>query len=62
MGKASWNVHGGGKVTANNNGLDGIDSTVQFGLFDWIDSNGMEIADLYEQRLKYLEFADQAGF
>lgn len=49
-------------MTANNDRSDGIDPTVRFGLFDWIDTNGMEIADLYEQRLKYLEFADEAGF
>ena len=49
-------------MTGNNAGSDPSASPVQFGLFDWIDNNGMEIADLYEQRLKYLEFADQAGF
>ena len=35
---------------------------VRFGIFDWIDSNGENAADLYEQRLKYLEYADAAGF
>ena len=35
---------------------------VRFGIFDWIDSNGGVAADLYEQRLKFLEFADKAGF
>ena len=35
---------------------------VRFGIFDWIDSNGGQAADLYEQRLKYLEYADAAGF
>ena len=54
--------HGGGELTANHIGTDSINPTVRFGLFDWIDSNGMQIADLYEERLKYLEFADQAGF
>ena len=49
-------------MTANNTGTDGFDPTVRFGLFDWIDSNGMQIADLYEERLKYLEYADEAGF
>ena len=49
-------------MTVNNAESGGIDPTVRFGLFDWIDTNGMETADLYEQRLKYLEFADQAGF
>ncbi|MFQ6029691.1 MAG: LLM class flavin-dependent oxidoreductase [Dehalococcoidia bacterium] len=36
--------------------------SLKFGIFDWIDSNGQEIADLYEERLNYLEYADQAGF
>ncbi|MFP6635997.1 MAG: LLM class flavin-dependent oxidoreductase, partial [Dehalococcoidia bacterium] len=49
-------------MTVNNAESNGIDPTVRFGLFDWIDTNGMETADLYEQRLKYLAFADQAGF
>lgn len=35
---------------------------VRFGIFDWIDSNGSDTADLYEQRLKFLEYADRAGF
>ena len=35
---------------------------MDFGIFDWIDSTGSELADLYESRLKLLEFADQAGF
>ena len=35
---------------------------VRFGIFDWIDSNGGMTADLYEQRLRYLEYADAAGF
>lgn len=35
---------------------------VRFGIFDWIDSNGGSTADLYEQRLKLLEYADAAGF
>lgn len=35
---------------------------VRFGIFDWIDSNGENAADLYEQRLRYLEYADSAGF
>lgn len=35
---------------------------VRFGIFDWIDSNGGITADLYEQRLRYLEYADAAGF
>ena len=35
---------------------------VRFGIFDWIDANGGRAADLYEQRLRYLEVADAAGF
>ena len=35
---------------------------IRFGIFDWIDSNGSNPADLYEQRLKFLEYADSAGF
>ena len=35
---------------------------VKFGIFDWIDADGSLPADLYEQRLKLLEYADQAGF
>ncbi len=38
------------------------DSPVRFGIFDWIDHNGANPADLYEQRLKFLEYADAAGF
>ncbi len=39
-----------------------VSSTVRFGIFDWLDHNGARPADLYEQRLKYLEYADAAGF
>jgi alkanesulfonate monooxygenase SsuD/methylene tetrahydromethanopterin reductase-like flavin-dependent oxidoreductase (luciferase family) len=35
---------------------------VQFGLFDWIDRNQLPLPDLYEQRLQFLEYADEAGF
>ena len=37
-------------------------ATMRFGIFDWIDSNGLELAELYEQRLALLEYADLAGF
>ena len=37
-------------------------SIVRFGIFDWIDGSGAAPADLYEERLKYLEYADAAGF
>ncbi len=35
---------------------------LRFGIFDWIDNNGAQPADLYEQRLQFLEYADTAGF
>ena len=35
---------------------------LRFGLFDWIDNSGLELADLYEQRMRLLEYADEAGF
>ena len=35
---------------------------VQFGIFDWIDRNQIQLPDLYEQRLQCLEYADEAGF
>ena len=35
---------------------------VQFGIFDWIDRNQLQLPDLYEQRLQCLEYADEAGF
>ncbi|HSF32259.1 MAG TPA: LLM class flavin-dependent oxidoreductase [Candidatus Tectomicrobia bacterium] len=35
---------------------------VQFGIFDWIDRNQLALPDLYEQRLQWLEYADEAGF
>ena len=35
---------------------------VQFGIFDWIDRNQLQLPDLYEQRLQCLEAADAAGF
>ena len=34
----------------------------KFGIFDWIDRNQLKLADLYEQRLRVLEYADEAGF
>jgi alkanesulfonate monooxygenase SsuD/methylene tetrahydromethanopterin reductase-like flavin-dependent oxidoreductase (luciferase family) len=37
-------------------------TSVQFGLFDWIDRSGVDLADIYEQRLKMLEYADRAGY
>lgn len=37
-------------------------SRVQFGIFDWIDQSGLDVADIYEQRLQMLRLADQSGF
>lgn len=37
-------------------------STVDFGLFDWIDRGEKPVRELYEERLKLLEQADRAGF
>jgi alkanesulfonate monooxygenase SsuD/methylene tetrahydromethanopterin reductase-like flavin-dependent oxidoreductase (luciferase family) len=36
---------------------------LQFGIFDWLDQcPSLEIADVYEQRLQMLEYADRAGY
>lgn len=36
---------------------------LRFGIFDWIDENHtLPLAELYEQRLQLLEYADRAGF
>jgi alkanesulfonate monooxygenase SsuD/methylene tetrahydromethanopterin reductase-like flavin-dependent oxidoreductase (luciferase family) len=36
---------------------------LRFGIWDWLDHNRrVEVADLYEQRLQMLEYADRAGF
>jgi alkanesulfonate monooxygenase SsuD/methylene tetrahydromethanopterin reductase-like flavin-dependent oxidoreductase (luciferase family) len=36
-------------------------SAVQFGIFDWIDQNAeLRLGDIYEQRLKMLELADES--
>ena len=38
-------------------------STFEFGIFDWIDeSRPLQLAEIYEQRLRMLEYADAAGF
>src|SRR5581483_7881834 len=37
-------------------------SRLEFGLFDWVDDSRRDPADIYEQRLKLLEYADTAGF
>ena len=35
---------------------------VTFGLFDWIDRSGAPLQQLYEERLRLLEAAEEAGF
>lgn len=36
---------------------------LEFGIFDWIDLNrGLSLAETYEDRLRMLEYADEAGF
>ena len=35
---------------------------VQFGIFDWIDHSKVALADIYDQRLELLAYADQAGY
>ena len=38
-------------------------STLKYGIFDWVDVNGeMPVNQLFEQRLRMLEYADEAGF
>ena len=35
---------------------------ITFGLFDWVDRSDAPLADLYEQRLQMVEYADRAGY
>ncbi|MCE2464094.1 MAG: LLM class flavin-dependent oxidoreductase [Dehalococcoidia bacterium] len=35
---------------------------IQFGLFDWIESDKLLARDTFEERLKMLEYADESGF
>jgi alkanesulfonate monooxygenase SsuD/methylene tetrahydromethanopterin reductase-like flavin-dependent oxidoreductase (luciferase family) len=35
---------------------------IKFGIFDWIDRNELELPELYEQRLRLVEYADENGF
>ncbi|HEY8693824.1 MAG TPA: LLM class flavin-dependent oxidoreductase, partial [Chloroflexota bacterium] len=37
-------------------------TTLRFGLFDWLDRGQADIAALYDQRLRLLEYADKAGY
>jgi alkanesulfonate monooxygenase SsuD/methylene tetrahydromethanopterin reductase-like flavin-dependent oxidoreductase (luciferase family) len=36
--------------------------TLAFGIFDWVDDNKRGLADLYDQRLRLVGYADRAGF
>ena len=35
---------------------------MQFGIFDWLDRGPGDVGEQYEQRLRLLEYADQAGY
>jgi alkanesulfonate monooxygenase SsuD/methylene tetrahydromethanopterin reductase-like flavin-dependent oxidoreductase (luciferase family) len=35
---------------------------IKFGIFDWIDRNQLALPELYEQRLKLIECAEEKGF
>ena len=40
-----------------------LSAPLRFGIWDWLDHNKrVDVADLYEQRLQMLEYADRAGF
>jgi alkanesulfonate monooxygenase SsuD/methylene tetrahydromethanopterin reductase-like flavin-dependent oxidoreductase (luciferase family) len=42
--------------------MNGASSDLKFGIFDWIDHNaGLNLHETYEQRLRMLELADEAG-
>ena len=42
--------------------MDGANGDLKFGIFDWIDHNaGLNLHETYEQRLRMLELADEAG-
>ena len=38
------------------------DEPPRFGIFDWIDESGRDLGETYEERLRMLELADEAGF
>ena len=40
----------------------GLNDTLHFGLFDWIEWDKSAPHEIYEQRLKMLEYADRSGF
>ena len=35
---------------------------MRFAMFDWLDESGRDLGETYEERLRMLELADQAGF
>lgn len=35
---------------------------IKFGVFDWIDRNALSLPELYEQRLKLIQCAEECGF
>jgi alkanesulfonate monooxygenase SsuD/methylene tetrahydromethanopterin reductase-like flavin-dependent oxidoreductase (luciferase family) len=39
-----------------------LKTPIKFGIFDWIDHNQLALPDLYEQRLKLIECAEEKGF
>ncbi|MBT6675260.1 MAG: LLM class flavin-dependent oxidoreductase [Proteobacteria bacterium] len=39
-----------------------MSNSIQYGLFDWIDRSPVAVGELYEERLKLAELADQADF
>jgi alkanesulfonate monooxygenase SsuD/methylene tetrahydromethanopterin reductase-like flavin-dependent oxidoreductase (luciferase family) len=50
-------------MDAKNEGTNSPPVTpIKFGIFDWIDRNQLALPELYEQRLKLMECADQNGF
>jgi alkanesulfonate monooxygenase SsuD/methylene tetrahydromethanopterin reductase-like flavin-dependent oxidoreductase (luciferase family) len=47
---------------ANSAATPDTPDTLRFGIFDWIDENkGLALGEVYEQRLRMLELADEAG-
>ena len=39
-----------------------LKTPIKFGIFDWIDRNQLALPELYEQRLKLIECAEEKGF
>ena len=39
-----------------------VKTSIKFGIFDWIDRNQLTLPELYEQRLKLIECAEEKGF